>query len=148
MKKLILYAVGFLFMPMMAMAATYEKELTLDDLTKVDSLGYICIDETDLDAAFLVAGKGERLPQTCIFDKIAMDCDVAAEYKGAPLDYDECARFKNAWMKTWTPEVVRFTQVDCWVNCYKTPTAVPLPAAGALLAVSVGALLLFKRYRS
>ncbi len=40
---------------------------TLDSLTKIDALGYVCVREVDLEAAYAATGKKDGLvPQTCL----------------------------------------------------------------------------------
>ncbi len=41
-------------------------DIHLSDLILQDGLGYECIEEAQIDVAFFAAGKGARLPQTCL----------------------------------------------------------------------------------
>lgn len=52
--------------------------VTLAELERIDALGFTCIDEDDLEAAFGALGKGGRVPQTCIADPCAAVLDQGA----------------------------------------------------------------------
>ncbi|XDA99751.1 hypothetical protein AB1M95_07575 [Sulfitobacter sp. LCG007] len=45
-----------------------EPAMTLADLLAEDQLGYECVPEARLDAAFSISGKGIAMPQTCLPD--------------------------------------------------------------------------------
>lgn len=71
--------------------------VTLADLQRVDDLGFTCVPEDDLEAAFRATGKGIRLPQTCISDPCAQvlgDVEFSS-LLGRPADAAEFADYRG-----------------------------------------------------
>lgn len=69
----------------------------LSDLVEVDQLGFACIPEDDLEAAFRATGKGVRLPQTCIADPCAQLLGEVefGSLLGRPADAAEFADYRG-----------------------------------------------------
>ncbi|MFA9210940.1 MAG: hypothetical protein ACEQR5_03890, partial [Moraxellaceae bacterium] len=68
------------------------------DLTIRDVLGYPCVPEEDLDAAFFNGGKGGNVPQTCLKKLPKKDCEVLTELMGRKANANECATFGYRWL--------------------------------------------------
>ncbi|MGB3553808.1 MAG: hypothetical protein WBA25_04110, partial [Jannaschia sp.] len=69
---------------MLALGSAPARSMTIDALIQTDDLGYSCIQEASLEAAFAAAGKAGRIPQTCIPEPCAemMETEDLAMYIG------------------------------------------------------------------
>lgn len=123
----------FLFFSLAARAATTQELLT------TDILGYTCVAEADLDAAFLNEGKGSSVPQTCITETPIMDCKSLIPLLGREPSYGECSTHSYRYLSWFDPDRSTGWGWNCG-DCDVTPhvSSVPLPASWLLL---LGALL-------
>lgn len=121
-------------------------EPTISDLTTRDMLGYSCVMEDDLDAAFLNAGKGGTVPQTCITEAPPKDCAVLAPLMGREATPSECATYAYRWLSWFDPDRSTGWGWDCGDCTVEVihPPAVPIPAAGWLMLSGLGLLALTK----
>lgn len=123
----------FLFFSLAARAATTQ------ELTTVDILGYTCVTEEDLDAAFFNEEKGGSVPQTCITETPVKDCESLTPLLGREASYDQCMTHSYRYLSWSDPDRSTgwgWNCGDCDVTPYVPP--VPLPASWLLL---LGALI-------
>lgn len=114
----------------------------IQDLLTTDLLGYTCVKEEDLDAAFLNAGKGGTVPQTCISAPPPKDCEVLTDLLGREAGINECATYAYRWLTWADPDHLTgwgWDCGDCTVDSPKTP-AIPLPMPGLLLLTGLACL--------
>ena len=128
-------------------ATTQSPEPTIADLTTRDVLGYACVMEDDLDAAFVNAGKGGTVPQTCISETPVKDCTFLEPLLGHEATAGECMTHAYRYL-TWF-DADRSTGWgwdcgDCAVEVIPPPGPVPLPAAGPILLSGLGLLAVAK----
>ena len=127
---------------LMARSATTEPPM--EDLLTTDLLGYTCVAEEDLDAAFLNQGKGGSVPQTCITEAPSKDCATLEPLLGHQSTSNECATYAYRWL-TWS-DPDRSTGWgwdcgECTVHPYvPPPAAVPVPASWLLLIAAIMSL--------
>lgn len=134
--------------------------VTLADLQRVDDLGFSCIPEGDLEAAFRATGKGVRLPQTCIADPCAEVLDEVAfgSLLGRPADAAEFADYRGRMTRVcgtptiWAERGISEEQLLAFIFggapirlAYPhLPAAQPVPVPGGLIllgsAISCGIL--------
>ena len=145
-------AAGLAFTPVAAPA------VTLAALTVRDGLGYTCIPESLLEAAYLADGKGVVLPQTCLPEPCrrqisAQELSVlmgrqprAADWDGYVARYaDHCvAETGGAWYPDEVGEVrdvsyLGDNPVGFWAP-FVLPAKIPVAQIGVGSSSSVGAL--------
>jgi len=132
-----------------AFGATVEPEpIGIESLLTRDVLGYQCVKEDDLDAAFLNAGKGGAVPQTCFSAAPQNDCAVLEAVLGRAPNTTECGAFAYRWLTWFDPERSTGWGLDCssWDCTIKppVPASVPLPASIWLALCAIGLLALAK----
>ena len=139
----------FVICTLTAQAATQKPESVIDNLLTTDVLGYTCVAEENLDAAFLNGGKGASVPQTCISEAPTKDCATLTPLMGREATYDECATYAYKWLSTFDPEKKTNWGWDCsaW-DCtipVQPPSAVPLPGSALLLIGALGFFTLVRK---
>lgn len=138
--------------------------LALSAIMSVDPLGYECIPEHLLEAAFAIGGKSVRLPQTCIpepceetFTELVLagytgyrDDALYADYRyrmtkvcGTPTKWEEAGITREQLL--WA--VFDGGSGDITVNG-PAPTHSPLPPGVLLLASGAAGLVAVKRLRN
>jgi hypothetical protein len=131
----------FLISTIVAQSAIIEPPM--EDLLTTDILGYTCVAEEDLDAAFLNQGKGGAVPQTCITEMPVKDCASLTYLLGREATYEQCATHAYRFMSWYDPLGTTgwgWDCGDCTVTTYVPPTnAVPIPGSALML---LGALVL------
>lgn len=82
----------------------------LDVLVQVDALGYQCIPEAQLEAAFAASGKGAYLPRTCLKDPCAAEPEetLLAELLGREPTEDEIDEFRQRHIVSCTARGPKF----------------------------------------
>ena len=88
--------------------------MPLDDLLRQDALGYDCIDENQIDVAFFAAGKGMRLPQTCLPEpcKAALSPVQLASVIGRPPSPAEWDEYYSRYAEICRKETIAFRSED------------------------------------
>ena len=134
---------------LMARSATTEPPM--EDLLTTDLLGYTCVAEEDLDAAFLNQGKGGSVPQTCITETPVKDCASLAPLLGHEATFNECSTHAYRWLTWFDPDRSTGWGWDCsaW-DCtvpepHNPPSAVPIPGAALMLVSAIGLMAWIRR---
>jgi hypothetical protein len=118
-----------------SLASTTEPEI--EELLTTDVLGYSCVQEDDLDLAFINAGKGASVPQTCMPEILSKDCDNLTDLMGRDPTAQECATYAYRWLSTVDPNQLSGWGWDCG-DCEVVSTSAkipqtPLPASLVML---------------
>lgn len=112
----------------------------MEDLLTTDILGYTCVTEENLDAAFLNQGKGGSVPQTCMTEAPTIDCGSLTSLLGREPTPEQCATHAYRFLSWFDPDRSTgwgFDCGDCTVETYTPPAAVPLPASWLLLLAAL-----------
>lgn len=138
----------FLICTLTAQAATQEPEIP--DLMTTDVLGYTCVLDEDLDAAFMNAGKGGTVPQTCISEPPVKDCASLTPLLGHEATADQCAVHAYRFLTWLDPDKSTGWGWGCGdCKVYPAPPpAVPLPASALMLMLAIGLLVPLHMVRS
>ena len=107
--------------------------MPLDDLLRQDALGYDCIDENQIDVAFFAAGKGMRLPQTCLPEpcKAALSTVQLASVIGRPPSPAEWDEYYSRYAEICRKETIAFRSEDAAKdNLERTPPLFWAPILG------------------
>lgn len=124
----------FVICTLAAKAATQDPPI--QDLLTTDVLGYTCVAEEDLDAAFINAGKGGAVPQTCITGEPVKDCESLTILLGTEATPAQCATHAYRYLTWLDPDRSigwGWDCGDCTVEPYTPPAAVPVPASAMLM---------------
>lgn len=127
-----------------------EKQPVISDLLTKDVLNYVCVKEENLDAAFINASKGGKVPQTCLAELPSKDCVAELEPNLGRLPTStECMIYAYKWLSTFDPDRKTkwgwdCTKWDCKPTVISPPSPVPLPAAAWMLISALGILGLVK----
>lgn len=106
--------------------------MAMKDILSKDFLGYTCVEEKDLDHAFLLSSKYGPVPQTCFKPGVSKTVEVVSEYLGHEPTEKEWSIFTYRWCK--------YHEVE---NCgwdYPEVSNVPLPDS---LGFMIGMLCIF-----
>jgi hypothetical protein len=131
---------------------------TLAAILTTDPLGYECVPEEKLEAAFALGGKGMRVPQTCIADPCAetfseLTLSSYSGYSDAAV-YDDYRRRMTKVCGTPTKwedvgigeDELLWAVFDGGSGAIGTPPLhSPVPTPILLLATATGALVLLRR---
>ena len=107
-------------------------EFSLSQLLREDALGDECIEEADIDLAFFAAGKGMRLPRTCLPDPCneALTPFRLAELIGRPAQASEWDRYFSRYADACRKEIVSFDE-DAVIEEPPSPAEFWAPILGA-----------------
>ena len=146
MKRILMTAATIMLMGSAINASTVNPDL--EALITKDVMHYDCVMEEDLDAAFMLTGKGGVVPRTCLAEApAAPDCDLIDPLVGHDVVGYECAGFKYRWFRQFDPDKVLFVEVRP-LPPTNSVSPVPLPAGLVLLLSALGGLAVFKGKQS
>lgn len=113
---------------------------TLSYEMTTDYLGYDCIEEVDLDAAFQ-SGKYSQVPQTCLPKDMPREPETLAWALGRPPTEAEWATFNYKWFSANDPDRALFGVSDDIVAV----ASAPAPWGLILLLTALVLLALWRR---